>query len=410
MRNPAGPPGEAVAKAAASSLSGRWREDLPLRPGERMSATPRLIGLLLVLSLAAGCGAPRQAGFEREVVGAARHKDADGNYPFVVAPVTRDTLPRYAAWPRIGEDGHPWIRRQKQPASAIIAPGDRIDLAIWDTGENSLLVSSGSRMVDLHDLAVDSSGKVFLPYVGEMRIAGMSPNNARSAIETRVVEVLPSAQVQLSMKPGRENSVSLVGGVGSPGSYPLPDRDVTLLTLLSLGGGVSKSLTNPQVTLVRNDHIYRTSVQSIYDAPQLDTTLEGGDRVIVDEEKRSFLVLGAAGRQSVHLFPKDRLSALEALALMGGVDGSRANPQGVLILRQYPAQAVRQDGKGPAQERVVFSLDLTSADGLFSAGRFAIAPGDLIYATESPVNVARTISGIFGNLIGLGSRVSNLTN
>jgi polysaccharide export outer membrane protein len=55
--------------------------------------------------------------------------------------------------------------------------------------------------------------------------------------------------------------------------------------------------------------------------------------------------------------------------------------------------------EGPPQERVVFTLDLTKADGLFSAGKFLLQSGDLVYVTESPLGTANTIVGFFGNLI-----------
>jgi polysaccharide biosynthesis/export protein len=79
---------------------------------------------------------------------------------------------------------------------------------------------------------------------------------------------------------------------------------------------------------------------------------------------------------------------------MGGVSDARADPQGILVMREYPAAAVRQDGSGPGKTRMVFAIDLTSADGLFSAGRFQINSGDLVYATESPFTAAQTIFGL----------------
>ena len=56
-------------------------------------------------------------------------------------------------------------------------------------------------------------------------------------------------------------------------------------------------------------------------------------------------------------------------------------------------------------QRVVFTLDLTSADGLFSAGNFQIMPDDLVYATESPIGAARTIFGLLATALTLESRL-----
>lgn len=58
--------------------------------------------------------------------------------------------------------------------------------------------------------------------------------------------------------------------------------------------------------------------------------------------------------------------------------------------------AVTPDRSGPDQPRTVFTLDLTSADGLFSAGQFLIQPDDLIYVSESPVTAAHSILSILG--------------
>ena len=85
----------------------------------------------------------------------------------------------------------------------------------------------------------------------------------------------------------------------------------------------------------------------------------------------------------------------------------RSDPQGLLILREYAPSALRTGVRGPRQTRVVFTVDLTSTDGLFSARKFQINPDDLVMVTESPINDVVTVSSIIGNLFGLFSRASN---
>jgi polysaccharide export outer membrane protein len=96
------------------------------------------------------------------------------------------------------------------------------------------------------------------------------------------------------------------------------------------------------------------------------------------------------------------------MSVAGGFQDSRADPQGLLVLREYPDSALAPGQRGPRQTRVVFTLDLTSADGLFSARRFEINSGDLLIATEAPVNDALTISNIIGNFFGVFSRAGVL--
>jgi polysaccharide export outer membrane protein len=366
----------------------------------------RRVVVLVLMSLLAACSVPRGAGFQQEVLAASDKTAADGSavYDFAVFEVTRDSMAFLSGWP-VAAPNYQWIDRQGQPASLIISPGDTLTITIWDAEENSLLTSPGQRSTPLQDARVASDGRIFLPFVGEMKVSGMSPQTARSQIEARLAETAPSAQVQLSVVPGRGNTVNLVSGVRNPGVYPLDDRDVTLLGAISAGGGVLSSLTNPQVRLMRGNKIYGNSVARLFDTPRLDTTLRGGDQVIIEAEERRFLSLGAAGREAIHIFPTDQVTALEALSIIGGISDTRADPQGILILREYDAGATRTDGAGPPMQRVVFTLDLTSADGLFSAGNFQIMPDDLVYATESPIGAARTIFGLLATALTLENRL-----
>ena len=355
---------------------------------------PWAVGLACLLL--AACNAPRGAGFQSEVLAASGETGPNGEavYDFAVFEVTRAALPVIGNWPRTGQGGYGWINGGAQPASVLISPGDRLQVSVWDAEENSLLTTAGQRMAELQAIEVGADGRIFIPFVGELRVAGMSPGRARARIEEELTATVPSAQVQLSLEPGRGNTANLVSGVGRPGVYPLTDSNTSVLELIAEGGGVRSELVNPQVRLLRGNDIYGTSVDRLFKSPKLDTVLRGGDRVLIEEEERAFLSLGAANRQARHIFPTDQVTALDALAIIGGVAANSANPEGILVLRTYPSRAVRDGVSGPPMDRVVFTLDLTSADGLFSAGRFPIYDGDLVYATESPLNAARTIFGL----------------
>ena len=369
----------------------------------------RALSPIFLFVLVAACSnVPRGAGFQSEVLAASNAGELTGEdpvYDFAVFEISRDILPTLAHWPQNGSRKYHWINRQVQPASSIIAPGDVLDVAIWDAEENSLLTSAGQRVARLQAIAVNSDGRIFIPFVGNMKVSGMSPQTARAQIETQLIATIPSAQVQISVVPGRANTANLVGGVSAPGVYPLPDRDYTLLSLLAQGGGVRSNIKSAQVRLMRGPDVYGISLERLYADPKLDTTLIGGDLVIVEEDDRYFLSLGATGSEALHNFPKDRVTALDALAIVGGVSDARGDPQGILILREYAMSAVRPDlSSGPPQTRVVFTMDLTTADGLFSAAKFDVQSGDLVYATENPVNAAQTVLSIFGSVLGIAKR------
>jgi polysaccharide export outer membrane protein len=363
----------------------------------------RLTPAILVLVLA-GCALPRGAAMQSEIIAGSDKETRD----FQVVSVTRDTVDALAGWdlPPQAHPGHAaWPRNGlRSPDSAAIATGDLLAVTIWDNEENSLLTSPSQKSTQLTQVAVAGDGTVFLPYVGKVAVRGLSPDQARESLQTALSTTLPSAQVLVSVQAGRQNTVDLVGGVAKAGSYPIPDRSFSVLSLLSQGGGVAPGMNNPIVKLVRGGRAYGIAVERLFAQPSLDVSLRGGDKVIVEPDPRAFLALGAAGKQTTIPFPQDAVSALDAVSLIGGINASRANPKGVLVLREYATKQVRSDGRGPDRARVVFTVDLTTADGLFSARKFRIHDGDLVLATESPINNTRTIFGLIGQIFGLANQ------
>ncbi|UTH46260.1 polysaccharide biosynthesis/export family protein [Loktanella salsilacus] len=374
-----------------------------------MTAHIRRLGFLALFAAMAACNTPRGAGFRSEVL-AARSYSGEAVASFAVLSVESSSLPVISAWPKLGSKSYEWIKRVDQPASLLIAPGDVLNISIWDAEANSLLIAPGARVANLHDVEVGSDGRIFLPFVGNMKVSGMSTSTARTQIQEMLLNTVPSAQVQVSVAPGRANTATLVSGVRTPGIFPLADRNVSMLSLIGAGGGVSETMQNPQVRLFRGAHAYGIGLDLLFTDPALDTVVQGGDRIVITEDDRYFLSLGAAAKEAIHPFPKAEVTALDAMSIVGGVSDARANPQAILILREYPTNAVRPvtagvqkdpvfRPEGPPQNRIIFTIDLTKADGLFSAGKFTILTGDLVYVTESPLGTANAVVGVFSNLV-----------
>lgn len=368
-----------------------------------MTVPLRTAIILAFCSVLSACSLPRGAALQQEITRSAQ----DPIEGLAIYAVTRPLLAQVAKWPvPQAARGLSWPPHRHEHADAPIAPGDMIDLAVWDSNESSLFTAPGQKAVDLRGIRVSGNGTIFLPYLDTVHVAGKSQDAARRQIQREMEALIPSAQVQLSVTQGLASSVDLLGSVGKPGSYPVADRHFTVLGLLSAGGGVSDSVRNPRVKLVRSGRSYATRLSDLYDRPALNTVLRGGDRVIVAPDDRYFLSLGAAGQQDLQYFTKENVSALDAMAIIGGISASRANPKGILVLREY-ARIVPGE-RGPREKRVVFTIDLTSADGLFSAGKFDIMPGDLVLVTESPVTTAETVFGLIGSVFGLSRTVSSL--
>ncbi len=364
------------------------------------------IAVMCAALLALGaCSLPRGAAVQSEIL-----KESRSEVPtFQVVPVTRANIPALSHWPRTGWHGHfHWPGTSNGSTSSMIRTGDLLNVTIWDSQENSLITSAGQRSTVLENIEVDGNGSIFLPYINKVGVRGLTVSGARSRIQSRLEPIVPAAQVQVSLQQGRDHAVDVVGGVAKPGAYPMPSRNYKILNVLADAGGIPSTLRNPRVRLLRGAKTYEISADELYDNGSKNALMHPRDTVIVEEDDRSFVALGASGTEDLIYFPKDILTALEAMSLMGGLSDTRADPEGVLVLREYPADAIRPDGSGPEKQQVVFTFDLTSADGLFAARKFEINPDDTVLATESPINNARTVFTLIGSIFGLTAQASNL--
>ncbi|MCU0900687.1 MAG: polysaccharide biosynthesis/export family protein [Cypionkella sp.] len=366
--------------------------------------SPKLAVALLGLAVLASCSTPRGAALQSEVLRGQNDETAE----FQVVQVTSQTLDTVAHWPPTGWPGsYQWLPNSSGSNSPLIASGDKISLVIWDPQDNSLIAGEGQRSVNLPNLTVSPEGTLFVPYVGDVSVRGKTPSQVRQEIEQALAPTVPSAQVQLTVDVGRLNSVDIVTGVGRSGPYPLMDRNTTILSLIAVAGGVATNLRNPLVRLIRDGRTYEIRAEMLFSDASKNVLMKGGDKVFVEEDRRYFTALGATGREELIYFDREEVSAMEALSRVGGLVDARADPKGILILRNYDAKHLRSDGTGPQKTQVVFAIDLTSAAGLFAARAFEINPKDTILVTESPMVAASSIMGLIGSAFGLRNQVVN---
>ena len=231
---------------------------------------------------------------------------------------------------------------------------------------------------------------------------------ARARIQRKYVEAIPSAQVQLNVTQGTRGMVSMVSGVARPGPITLDDPSFTILHAIAASGGPDKGLKNPGVKLIRGNNTYQRPLAEVMSNASYDTYLQPGDKLAVENDSRYFRSLGAASKEALIPFSKSEISALDAMSLIGGLSDTRANPKGILILREYTEAAMRQDGQGPDNARSVFVIDLTTADGLFSAGEFQIRSKDTVLVTESSIAASNAVIRLVRQLTGITLDVSKL--
>lgn len=267
-----------------------------------------------------------------------------------------------------------------------IRPGDKLSVRVWENIDTGLLVGAGQKATSLEEVEVDQSGEIFVPYAGRVQASGLSPDELRRKVTEVLQDQTPDPQVEVIRAAGDGSTVSIMGGVNSPGVYPIEAPTLRLSSMLAAAGGVSVVSDVAQVKLERRGTTGRVWLEDLYDNPRMDVALRPGDRIIVEEDRRSFNVLGATTRQETVPFNSQDMSALEAIAAAGGLNGGSANPTGVFVFRRESATVAnrvlgRSDLVG--EQRMAYLLDFTRPEGLFAAGDFVIRDDDTVYVTEA---------------------------
>nr|WP_254439175.1 polysaccharide biosynthesis/export family protein [Ruegeria arenilitoris] len=294
----------------------------------------------------------------------------------------------------------------------VVRPGDVLGLTVWENVDDGLLSGEVGSATTLNEVQVDNDGFIFVPYAGRVRAAGNTPEQLRQLITQKLQDQTPDPQIEVRRSAGSGATVSLTGNIGAPGLYPIELPTRTLSGMLSEAGGVSVGSDIALVTLIRGNQKGTVWYEDLFRNPKLDVALRGGDRILVEADSRSYIALGATGGQSRVAFDTQDLSALEALAQVGGLLSLSSDPTGIFVLREERQDIARKVMGRPSlqgDQRMIYLLNLTAPNGLFVARDFVIRDGDTIYVTEAPyAQWTKSISLIAGGLTPLAN-VATLT-
>ncbi|WP_224825904.1 polysaccharide biosynthesis/export family protein [Cognatishimia sp. MH4019] len=346
--------------------------------------------------MVAACGLPRSGPNKREIFAGSVQKEGDA---FIVS-VNQRVNTVTAVTPALGFSDA--FKNAGLVGSDTISAGDTLGITIFENVDDPLLGGEGRTPATLEEVQVDGSGSIFIPYAGRIKASGNTPEALRRIITGKLDAQTPDPQVQVRRLAGDGSTVSLAGAVGGQGVYPIERPTRTLSAMLAAAGGVAVEPSIAQVTVIRGAHRGKVWFEDLYEFPELDIALRPGDRILVEEDSRSFTALGATGAQTRVPFESQSLSAIEAIATVGGLQSNVADPTGVFVFRNEPEEIANQVmGRSDliGAQRLVYVLDLTQPNGMFEARDFLVRDGDTVYVTEAPfVTWDKTISALTGSL------------
>ena len=371
-----------------------------------ISKGAKALCLVALVASTAACGLPRSGPSKSEIFKGSVLKDGDAFIVSVNPRVTRAT----AVIPAFGFSSG--FLNAGVVGSDTISPGDTLGLTIFENvRDDPLLGNTGQRVSALEEVQVDGQGYIFVPYAGRIKAGGQTPEGLRQAITRKLDTQTPDPQVTVTRLAGDGSTVSVQGAVGATGVFPIERPTRKLSAMIARAGGVAIEPAVAVIRVTRGAHTGRVWLEDLYANPALDIALRPGDKIVVERDTRAFVALGATGAQNRVPFETQTLSAIEAIAIVGGLNTNLADPTGVFVFRNEPeeiANAVmgRKDLRGA--QRMVYVLDLTQPTGMFEARDFVVRDGDTVYVTEAPfVQWQKTLGAITGTA-GAASSLSDV--
>jgi polysaccharide export outer membrane protein len=265
--------------------------------------------------------------------------------------------------------------------SLRIGPGDQIHVTVIDSPE-----------LDQHPRVTDA-GEVPLVGVGAVKIAGLTPGEAATAIHDKLIAAhyLNHPEVTVAVEQYATQTVSVLGQVRASGAYPIGTAR-PVLDVLALAGGLNEIADRNIIIERRGDPDHPVRYNLTNDgavAVRTSVLVYPGDTVMVPKAGIVY-VLGDVNRPGGIVMDNNssELTLLQALARAGGV--ARTAKQG-------HAKLLRKDATGYHETQL--SL------GEIQKGKqqdIALAPGDVLYVPFSYAkNVA--VSGSSGIISSLSS-------
>ncbi|TFW09843.1 hypothetical protein E4K72_03945 [Oxalobacteraceae bacterium OM1] len=288
-----------------------------------------------------------------------------------------------------------------KPAVYTIDNGDVLSIVVWDYPEltNAATVaqqggvntgadaSTAATTAPPAGFIVDHEGMIQFPYAGSVKVAGLTQDQARNALASKLAKYLKNPKLTVRVQSYRSKRVYVDGEVKTPGLQAINDITMTLTEALNRAGGVLPTGDQSQIVVNRAGTNYQINLPQLVQrgVNPSNIVLQNGDTVRVRsrDESKVFVSGEVVAPRALPMY-NGRLTLNEALGESGGINPTSGDGSQIYVVRN----------KGP--EQVVYQLDGRSPGALAMAEGFELAPKDVVFVAATPLaNWHRAISLIF---------------
>ncbi len=286
----------------------------------------------------------------------------------------------------------------RTPKPYTIGASDILSIVVWDHPELASAVMMSNAPAGLGGtndalkplpagFVVDHEGMVQFPFAGSLKLAGLTEEQARSLLRSKLARYIKDPKITLSVQAYRSKRIYIDGEVKTPGLQAINDVPMTLVEALNRAGGLLPTADQSRIVITRTDTNYPINLLQLVQkgVNPASIMLTNGDlvRVLSREESKVFVAGEVIVPRSLTMH-NGRLTLNEALGESGGINPITGDGRQVYVVRKS------------AKEPLVYQLDASAPGAMAMAEGFELHPKDVIYVAASPLaNWNRSISLLF---------------
>lgn len=205
----------------------------------------------------------------------------------------------------------------------VLGPGDNIAITVFEHPELSM-----------PSIQIRPDGKIGHPFLGEMEVAGTTPQELAQAVAAGLKDELKEPIVTVNVTGFRENRVYILGEVEGPGAFPA-DMPLTVAKAIALAGDMTEKADRRKATLIPKDGEPRTIdiQQALTAASGAGLVLHAGDTLILLPADNTVIVWGEVAGPGKYELPPGSNTVLDALAAAGGLSPTANRREATVIHR-----------------------------------------------------------------------------
>jgi polysaccharide export outer membrane protein len=175
---------------------------------------------------------------------------------------------------------------------------------------------SSEKTQNFQGFRVSSSGKIVLPLVGAVEVAGLTAEQIQTVLIERLKTYIKKPIVTIEIREFKSQPLYLLGNFNEPGLHFL-DRPTSLLHGISMGNGLNDKANLRGARLLRAERLMPVDIYHLLYNNDLrqNVQLRSGDTIYVPgSEEQQVYVFGAVGSPGPVPMVNGRLNLLQALS------------------------------------------------------------------------------------------------